>query len=82
MQHRTAARNRAKALTLSLLKRQNAQRLAQIDRQLATFKPPSARFVEAHERLAGRFAFLISIPGVSNITAFALPIAMPEFGSF
>jgi transposase len=29
---RTAAKNRAKALTLSLLKRQNAQRLEQIDR--------------------------------------------------
>ena len=33
---RTAARNRGKALTLSLLKRQNAQRLEQIDRQIAT----------------------------------------------
>ena len=33
---RTAAKNRGKALTLSLLKRQNAQRLEQIDRQIAT----------------------------------------------
>ena len=31
--------------------------------------------------LADRFAILISIPGVSNITAFALLIAMPELGS-
>jgi transposase len=33
---RTAARNPGKALTLSLLKRQNAQRLEQIDRQITT----------------------------------------------
>jgi hypothetical protein len=33
---RTAAKNRGKVLTLSLLKRQNAQRLEQIDRQIAT----------------------------------------------
>ena len=33
---RTAAKNRGKALTLSLLKRQNAQRLEQVDRQIAT----------------------------------------------
>ena len=32
---RTAAKNRGKVLTLSLLKRQNAQRLEQIDRQIA-----------------------------------------------
>ena len=37
--------------------------------------------VEADESLADRFAILISIPGVSNITAFALLIAMPELGS-
>ena len=35
---RTAARNRGKALTLSLLKRQNAQRLEQIDRQIVTVR--------------------------------------------
>jgi transposase len=33
---RTAAKNRGKVLTLPLLKRQNAQRLEQIDRQIAT----------------------------------------------
>ena len=32
---RTAAKNRGKVLTLSLLKRQNTQRLEQIDRQIA-----------------------------------------------
>src|SRR5271166_5251902 len=35
---RTAAKNRAKVLTLSLLKRQNARRLEQIERQIATIE--------------------------------------------
>ena len=78
---RTAARNRGKALTLSLLKRQNAQRLEQIDRQIVTVEAPILQIVEADESLADGFAILISIPGVSNITAFALLIAMPELGS-
>src|SRR6202046_4857594 len=78
---RTAARNRGKALTLSLLKRQNAQRLEQIDRQIATVEAAILQIIEANVSLADRFAILISIPGVSNITAFALLIAMPELGS-
>ena len=78
---RTAAKNRGKALTLSLLKRQNAQRLEQIDRQIATVEAAILQIVEADGSLADRFAILISIPGVSNITAFALLIEMPELGS-
>ena len=78
---RTAAKNRGKALTLSLLKRQNAQRLEQIDRQIATVEAAILQIIEANVSLADRFAILISIPGVSNITAFALLIAMPELGS-
>ena len=39
------------------------------------------QIVEADASLADRFAILISIPGVSSITAFALLIAMPELGS-
>ena len=78
---RTAAKNRGKVLTLLLLKRQNAQRLEQIDRQIATVEAAILQIVEADESLADRFAILISIPGVSIITAFALLIAMPELGA-
>jgi len=78
---RTAARNRGKVLTLSLLKRQNAQRLEQIDRQMATVEAAILEIIEADESLADRFAILTSIPGVSTITAFALLIAMPELGA-
>ena len=78
---RTAAKNRGKALTLSLLKRQNAQRLEQIDRQIATVEAAILQIIEANVSLADRFAILTSIPGVSNITASALLIAMPELGA-
>ena len=77
---RTAARNRGKVLTLSLLKRQNAQRLEQIDRQIATVEAAILQIIAANMSLADRFAILTSIPGVSTITAFALLIAMPELG--
>jgi transposase len=78
---RTAAKNRGKVLTLSLLKRHNAQRLEQIDRQIAAVEAAILQIVETDPSLAERFAILISIPGLSNITAFALLIAMPELGA-
>ena len=81
VKYRTAARNRGKVLTLSLLKRQNAQRLDQIDRQIATVEAAILEVIEADASLADRFAILTSIPGVSTITAFALLIAMPELGA-
>ena len=77
---RTAAKNRAKIRTLALLKRQNAQRLDQIERQIAAIDAAILAFIEANAELAKRFAILTSIPGVSQITAFALLIEMPELG--
>ena len=73
---RTAAKNRRKILTAPLLKRQNAQRLEQIKRQIAAIEAAILEQVEADPDLA-----LTSIPGVSAITAFALPIEMPELGA-
>jgi len=78
---RTAAKNREKVLTLLLLKRQNAQRLEQIDRQIATVEAAILETIEADAGLSDRFAILTSIPGVSSITAFALLIEMPELGA-
>ena len=48
---------------------------------MATVEAAILQIIEADESLADRFAILISIPGLSNITAFALLIAMPELGS-
>jgi transposase len=78
---RTAAKNRAKIRTLALLKRQNAQRLDQIERQVAAIDAAILAFIEADAELAKRLAILTSIPGVSRITAFALLIEMPELGT-
>jgi transposase len=78
---RTAAKNRAKALTLPLLQRQNAARLNHIERQIAVVETDMMGRIEADLDLAKRFAILTSIPGLAKLTAFALLIEMPELGT-
>lgn len=81
VKNRTAARNRAKDLALPILKRHNAEQLRQSDRQLAAIEAEIMALIKADPDLACRFAILVSIPGVSAITAFALIIDMPELGA-
>ena len=81
VKNRTATKNRAKNLTLPILKRHNAEQLRQIERQVAAIEKEIMAFVRADPDLARRFDILISVPGVSAITAFALIIDMPELGS-
>jgi transposase len=76
---RTAAKNRRKVLTESLLKRQNTQRLEQISRQIAAIEAAILEQIRADPDLAQRF--LTGIPGVSAVPAFALLIEMPELGA-
>lgn len=78
---RTAAKNRAKMLTLALLKRHNAAQLRQIERQMATIDKEIMACIKGDTDLVSRFNILVSIPGVSAITAFALLIDMPELGT-
>lgn len=78
---RTAAKNRAKILTLPLLKRQNRQRLQQIERQIAAIDAEITARLDADPELAHRFAILTSIPGLSRLSAFALLVEMPELGT-
>lgn len=78
---RTATKNRAKTLALSLLKRQNAQRLKQVERQIAAVEATIISRIEAEPDLAARFAILVSIPGISATTAATLLIEMPELGA-
>lgn len=78
---RTAARNRAKTLTLALLRRHNGERLKQIQRQLADIDQTILTLFKADPDLAQRLDILTSIPGVSHATAFALIIDMPELGT-
>lgn len=77
---RTAAKNRAKALTLTVLKRMNSQRLKHIERQLAAIDAQIESRIKADTQLAHRFNILVSIPGIARLTAFSLLIEMPELG--
>ena len=81
VKNRTAARNRAKNLTLPILRRHNTAQLRQIERQIAAIEAEIIALIKADPDLARRFAILVSIPGISAITAFALVIDMPELGS-
>ncbi|UCI22927.1 transposase (plasmid) [Mesorhizobium sp. B2-1-8] len=74
----TAAKNRAKALTLPILKRHNAQQLRQIERQMAAVENEIMALIQADHDLSHRFD---SMPGGSAITAFALLVEMPEPGT-
>jgi transposase len=78
---RTAAKNRQKQITLPLLKRQNVQRLAQIERQIEAIEAGIEARLKADPALARKLEILTSVPGLSKITAFALLIEMPELGS-
>ncbi|WP_210165059.1 IS110 family transposase [Methylosinus sp. PW1] len=77
---RTAAKNRAKAITLSLLEKQNKKRIADIDAKMEEIDAAIEQRIEDDLLLARRFEILLSIPGVSKVTAFALLIEMPELG--
>lgn len=78
---RTAARNRAPHLTLALVRRQNARRLAAIERDLLAANQAIAALVERDPRLSRAAAILVSIPGISAVTAAAVLAEMPELGS-
>jgi transposase len=80
IKERTAAKNRKKNLTLLLLKRQNTQRLKQINAQIVAIEEEIAARIANDAQLAERLAILESIPGISKITAFTLLIEMPELG--
>lgn len=77
---RAAARDRAKVITLPLLKQHNAARLKQIDQQLAAIDAAIAAEIGADPTLAARMAILVSIPGIAAATAAMLAVEMPELG--
>ena len=81
VRNRTRAKNRAKTLSQSLLKRQNEAQLRQIERQIAAIDKEVMLRINANPDLARRFQILVSIPGVSTVTAYAILIEMPELGS-
>lgn len=77
---RTAAKNREHACRSPLLKRHAAQRLAQIDRQVAAIDAALKTCLESDPDLVARFKILVSIPGIGTLTAVTVLIEMPELG--
>ena len=77
----TAAKNRAKFLPLSLLKRQNTSRLRQIRKDMKAIEQAMLAIISGDETLARMFQILCSIPGISKITACALIVEIPELGA-
>lgn len=77
---RTATKNRGKNFTNPLLKKQNAARLRQIETQMEAVDCAIMALIGHDEALKARFDILVSIPGLSQITAFTLLIEMPELG--
>jgi transposase len=78
---RTAAKNRAKSLTIALLRRHNGERLKQIERQIDAIEAEIEARLRSQPELARRFDILLSIPGIARLTAFVLLIEMPELGA-
>ena len=78
---RTATLNRQKTLTVALLKRQTAQRLKQIEAQLVAIEDAILTAISANPALKRRHDILITIPGISRVTAFILIVDMPELGT-
>lgn len=77
---RTAAKNREHACRAPLLKRHAAQRLAQIDRQIAAIDSALKARLHSEPELVARFDILVSIPGIGALTAITMLIEMPELG--
>lgn len=77
---RTAAKNREHACRSPLLKRHAAQRLAQIDRQIAAIDAALGARLHSEPDLLTRFEILVSIPGIGTLTAITMLIEMPELG--
>jgi len=78
---RTAAMNRAKNITVALLKKQNATRLRQIKRDLEVLEKAMLALIKDEEKTAQDFDILVSIPGIAKITAVAILVEIPELGT-
>jgi transposase len=53
----------------------------QVERDIAQIDAAFETIVTSDKTLCEKAAILISIPGIAKVTAFAMPIEMPELGS-
>lgn len=77
----TAARTRLKTARHAMLRRLLAQRLGQIERQLARVDAAMKVIMASNPDLANRSKILISIAGISTTSAIALLADTPELGA-
>lgn len=78
---RTATTNRAKNLTIPLLKRQVDQQLRQLATQIKAIDDQCRKLIAATPDLQSRFDILISVPGLGEATAFAIITDIPELAT-
>lgn len=78
---RVAVQNRQHIRRSDLLKRQAAERLKQIDKQIAAIDANLRALRDTDPLLKTRFDILMSIPGVGEVTAIAIIVEMPELGA-
>lgn len=78
---RTAAKARQKIASYPLLRKLINRRLQQVERDLVQINAAIEAVIAADEILSQKAAILISIPGISKITAFAMLTEMPELGN-
>lgn len=78
---RVAATNRNHTHRAPLLKRQAAQRLRQVERQIAAIDAQLRVLCRADAELSARLDILVSIPGIGEATALTMLIEMPEMGA-
>ncbi|MEM0909064.1 MAG: transposase [Pseudomonadota bacterium] len=77
----TTAKNRAHAQECAFFKRQAAARLRHVEAQLKALDGEIDALIAADQSLASRRAVLLSIPGISTVTAAALLAEAPELGT-
>jgi transposase len=76
-----ADKTRAKLSTQPIVGRQIARRLRLVERQIVELERAILDRLESDPELSSRFTILLSIPGISEITAFTILIEMPELGT-
>lgn len=78
---RVAATTRNHVYQAPLLKRLAAQRLRQVERQIAAIDVALRALCHAEPGLKARLDILVSIPAIGEATALAMLIEMPELGT-
>lgn len=78
---RTAAKNRSSNQTMAMLKRQNANRLRQIKRDMEAIEEAMLALINEDEKMKRTFHILRSIPDIAKITAVTLLVEIPELGT-